>query len=178
MKNVKLKEMKSKNMRNLTAITTCLSLSIFFLTGCNPDKKNAESIAIDYLRAVIIYNFSEAKKYVAEDKVDSYVYYEANKKKVFLTDTTTGGTMDIDLLRNMVSDKSSYYQVVNVEIADDNLTAKVTIHIIPTYHSTLKDRTVSLKKEDGKWKVDNKIEDVMLKGRIDYSLQTGFTITE
>jgi hypothetical protein len=175
------KTRKFMSKRNLTVLMACLSLPAFLLTSCNSDKKkidleneNVKTVAVNYLKAAMLFDFSEAKKYVAKDKSASY---EKDRDAVTLSGTQ-GETFNLILLESIISNNSSNYQVVNVEIADDKLTAKATVHIIPINRSTLKDRIISLIKEDGNWKVDERIEDVMIQGSVDYSLQTGFTITE
>ena len=131
--------MNKVNVGKLFKVTVILLTAA--MTSCGDS--DSSRVAKDYLKETMSFNFEEAKKYAAKDKI---VLYDEAKKNYAAYDT--------DLITGLIKSSETKFTVVSENVSDNGNTAKVTVRI-SLIHSTFKDREILLIKENGEWKVVN-----------------------
>ncbi len=154
-----------KSFKLILSITAAL-----MIIACG-GKKNAEEdpsiVAEEYVKAMMNYNFDEVKKHITKEALP--LYEEAINK--FLNEYS------FETIENTIRPimQNAKYETVKREISEDKQTAEVTVQIT-SRTSTFNDRTFTMAKEDGVWKVHHPIE--IWTVSVNYKVDRGLYIDE
>ena len=158
-----------KNLKQVFKVGFIVLIAV--MTSCSSD--DLSRTAKEYLKEAMSLNFDEAKKYVSQNKT---ALYDIAKRRY---STPNGNRQDETPVHEvLIKNSATRFTVVNKKLSEDGTTATVTVRISLT-HSSIKDRVLSLVKENDKWKVNNEnIEDILLHGDILFSKGKGLYIEE
>ena len=139
-------------MKNLKLLVFNITVITLFIS-CNQNKQTSSYVAETYLKAIMNVDYREAKKYVVNDLVKSY------EDGIRMIEQKS----ESDLINSLPSLlKNAEYKIIKKKEFTDAGTAIVTIRIFKKGH-LLKDRIIHMVREDGIWKVNEKIEDIQVK---------------
>jgi hypothetical protein len=156
----------------------CFILCAFLIVSCagkgtkgnieDKEEQSLSTITTNYVKATMGFQYDEAKKYVAKEKIASY-----DEAKDKYEGTNDGG---LEIIRDIINNETTKFTVIDKKISEDKNSAEITVKI-STRSSIIKDRIITLIKENDEWKVNENFSDVA-STRGSYSQDKGFFIDD